>query len=74
VLLKGYGKHGKDRGRLSCRGVREMEGGKGARNDTDGTWLSVCRLTILQYSTLCTLACAMCHVMCHTGQHTNTQN
>jgi len=29
VLLKGYGKYGKDRGRLSSRSVREMEGGGG---------------------------------------------
>jgi hypothetical protein len=30
VLLKGYDKFGKDRERLSRRGVWEVEGGKGA--------------------------------------------
>jgi hypothetical protein len=39
--LNGYDKFDKDRGRLSCRSVWEMEGGKGAILTAHGC-LSVC--------------------------------
>jgi len=78
VLLKGYGKYGKDRGRLSSRSVREMEGGGGKEQ---GAILTAhgCLCAASQYCSTVECArwhvpCAMCLVMCLTGQYTNTQN